>query len=444
MRATDDLMNVISGLGTGRDKNVYNTYAVRQVTSYEVNNSYRSSGLTRKVHDIYPLEMTRAGRDWQTKGDELDALYAEETRLKVWPKLRLLAQRARLYGGGALLLGINRGAPSDPITPETMRPGDLSFIHVLSPDQLRVEAIDRDPTSPFYGEPEYYRLTDSMSTLVDPSRVIPLIGQALPDPLTEGRFWGDPLLTSLWGALSNSDLVHQTVAALLPEIKADTISIPGLGQLLLSCEGESQVTKRIAAASLMQSMFNVRLLDGGDGSTQNPGDKWETRQLNVTGYPALMEAFIARVAAETDIPVTRLAGVAPGGLNASGDSEQRDFEKAVNSRQETELRPVLDRLDPFIAANVGQSEVPYFSFAPLSQLSETERWDIEKKRADTFAVYVNTGAFGDDLAASTRLAMAESDMWPGLEPEAPEEVFEEPDPDEVLGAPPVVAPAVSE
>jgi phage-related protein (TIGR01555 family) len=211
--------------------------------------------------------------------------------------------------------------------------------------------------------------------------------------------------------------------------------------LLLSCEGESQVTKRIAAASLMQSMFNVRLLDGGDGSQQNPGDKWETRQLNVTGYPALMEAFIARVAAETDIPVTRLAGVAPGGLNASGDSEQKDFEKAVNSRQETELRPVLDRLDPFIAANVGQSEVPYFSFAPLSQLSENERWDIEKKRADTFAVYVNTGAFGDDLAASTRLAMAESDMWPGLEPEAPEEEFEEPDPDEVLGVPPVTVPA---
>jgi phage-related protein (TIGR01555 family) len=158
-----------------------------------------------------------------------------------------------------------------------------------------------------------------------------------------------------------------------------------------------------------------------------------------------MEAFIARVAAETDIPVTRLAGVAPGGLNASGDSEQRDFEKAVNSRQEIELRPVLDRLDPFIAANVGQSGVPYFSFAPLSQLSETERWDIEKKRADTFMIYVNSGAFDvDDLAASARVAMAESDMWPGLEPEADEEEFVEPDADEVLGVPPVTPPAVGE
>ena len=63
-------------------------------------------------------------------------------------------------------------------------------------------------------------------------------------------------------------------------------------------------------------------------------------------------------------------------------------------------------------------------------------------RADTFAVYVATGEFGPDLVASTRLAMAESDMWPGLEPEAPEEEFEEPDPDEVLGAPPVAVPVV--
>ena len=424
MRATDDLMNVISGLGTGRDKNVYNTFAVRHVTSAEVNAAYRSSGLTRKVHDIYPLEMTRAGRDWQTKGDELDALYAEETRLKVWPKLRLLAQRARLYGGGALLLGINRGAPSDPITAEQLRPGDLQFIHVLTPDQLRVEAIDRDPSSEFYGEPEYYRLTDSRSTLVDPSRVIPLIGQAHPDPMQEQRFWGDPLLTSLWSALSNSDLVHQTAAALLPEVKADTISIPGLGQMLLSCDGEAQVTKRIAAASLMQSMFNVRLLDGGDGTDRNPGDKWETRQLSLAGFPEFMAAFKACVAAETDIPYTRLAGMSPGGLNASGESEQLDWGKAVNSRQEVELRPVLDRLDPFLAANVGQSEVPYFSFAPIDMPTEEQRWKVEKARADTFAVYVATGEFGPDLVASTRLAMAESDMWPGLEPEAPEEEFD--------------------
>lgn len=424
MRATDDLMNVISGLGTGRDKNVYNTFAVRHVTSAEVNAAYRSSGLTRKVHDIYPLEMTRAGRDWQTKGDELDALYAEETRLKVWPKLRLLAQRARLYGGGALLLGINRGAPSDPITAEQLRPGDLQFIHVLTPDQLRVEAIDRDPSSEFYGEPEYYRLTDSRSTLVDPSRVIPLIGQAHPDPMQEQRFWGDPLLTSLWSALSNSDLVHQTAAALLPEVKADTISIPGLGQMLLSCDGEAQVTKRIAAASLMQSMFNVRLLDGGDGTDRNPGDKWETRQLSLAGFPEFMAAFKACVAAETDIPYTRLAGMSPGGLNASGESEQLDWGKAVNSRQEVELRPVLDRLDPFLAANVGQSEVPYFSFAPIDQPTETQKWDIEKKRAEVFKIYIDTGEFGPDLVASTRLAMAESDMWPGLEPEAPEEEFD--------------------
>lgn len=432
MRATDDLMNVISGLGTGRDKNSYNRFDVRHVSPAEVNAAYRSSGLTRKVHDIYPLEMTRAGRDWQTKGDELEALYAEETRLKVWPKLRLLAQRARLYGGGALLLGINRGAPSDPIDATMLRAGDLQFIHVLTPDQLRVEAIDRDPSSEFYGEPEYYRLTDSRSTLVDPSRVIPLIGQAHPDPMQEQRFWGDPLLTSLWSALSNSDLVHQTAAALLPEVKADTISIPGLGQMLLSCDGEAQVTKRIAAASLMQSMFNVRLLDGGDGTDRNPGDKWETRQLSLAGFPEFMAAFKACVAAETDIPYTRLAGMSPGGLNASGESEQLDWGKAVNSRQETELRPVLDRLDPFLAANVGQSEVPYFSFAPIDQPSEEQRWKVEKARADTFAVYVATGEFGPDLVASTRLAMAESDMWPGLEPEAPEEEFIEPEAEPTL------------
>lgn len=413
--ARDDLSNVMSGLGTGRDKNAYQRFTLRMVSAAEVVTAYRSSGLTRKVHDIYPLEMTRAGRDWQTTGNELDSLWGEEKRLKLWAKLRELLQKARLFGGAALYIGVNRGSPSDPITASQMRAGDLKFIHVLSSSQLQAGPVERDPSSEFFGEPEFYRLTDSRNTLVDPSRIIPLIGQANPDPQNSSSFWGDPLLMSLWTALTNSDLVHQTAAALLPEIKADTISIQNLGTLLMSGEGEQQVVKRIAAASLMQSMFNVRLLDGGDGTQGNPGDKWETRQLNLTGFPQFMEAFISRVAAETDIPVTRLAGTSPGGLNQSGNNEQRDFEKAVSSKQETELRPVLERLDPFIAASSGVAKLPYWSFAPLSQLSEGERWDIEKKRAETVQIYVNTGAFNaDDLAASARVAMSESDMWPGL------------------------------
>lgn len=414
--ARDALANVISGLGTGRDKNTYNTYTATPVTASEAIAAYRSSGMVRKVHDIYPLEMTRAGRDWQATGDDLDALFKVEKRLNLWAKIRDLCTRARLFGGAALYLGVNRGAPSDRIDPATVRQGDLAFVHVLSPSQLTLGEIDRNPASPFFGEPEFYRLTDANQTLVDPSRIIPLIHNPVPDP--SAGMWGDPLLMSLRSALSNSDLVHQTIAALMPEIKADTISIPGLGQLLLSAEGEQQLTTRIGAAQLFQSMFNVRLLDGGDGTANSPGDKWETRQLSVSGFPQLMDAFIARVAAETDIPITRLAGTSPSGLNSSGSNEQRDFEKAINSRQEIEVRPILDRLDPYIAAEAGV-DLPYWSFSPLSQLTEKERMEIEKMRAETVEKLMNTGEFNNaDLAASARVAMAESDMWPGLEPEA--------------------------
>lgn len=418
----DALANVISGLGTGRDKNAFNRYVSQPISSAEIVAAYRSSGLVRKVHDIYPLEMTRAGRDWQLKGDDLDALFEVERRLGLWAKIRELCTRARLFGGAALYLGVNRGAPSDRIDAANVRQGDLSFIHVLNPNQLTLGEIDRNPASPFYGEPEYYRLTDSNSTLVDPSRIIPLVYNPIPDQTFQATgLWGDPLLQSLKTVLTNSDLVHQTIAALLPELKADTIAIPGLGQTLLSSEGEQQLTKRIAAAQLFQSMFNTRLLDGGDGTANNPGDRWETRQLNVSGFPQLMDAFIARVAAETDIPLTRLAGTSPGGLNSSGTSEQRDFEKAVNSRQEIEVRPILDRLDPYLAVEAGVKKLPYWSFGPLSQLTEKERMEIEKMRAETVEKLMNTGEFNNaDLAASARVAMAESDMWPGLEPEAAE------------------------
>lgn len=408
----DGLQNVISGLGLGGDKNSYNRYAQTYISVGQINAAYRTSGLCRKVHDLKPQEMTRAGRDWQADARDITALTTTEATLGVWAKLRRGLEYATRYGGAALVIGVDRGDPSTPLLPAQVRKGDLKFIHVLTRHQISTPEMDWNAYSPYYGEPEYYQLRDG--TIVDPSRVIPMIGQALPDP-DLGEFWGDPLLMSLWTAISNSDLVQETIAALLPEIKSDTIAIPGLTRQLATQQYEQLLMRRVQMAQLFQSMFNVKLIDSGDG-TEGSGEKWETRQISTSGYPELMTAFIGRVAAETDIPVTRLAGISPGGMQSTGKGEQQDFEKHISARQELDLRPVLDRLDPILVRSALGSDVPYWTFAPLSQLSEVERADVQYKRAQAFVARVNTGTINADALADAELnSMIESGDYPGLE-----------------------------
>lgn len=411
---SDGLQNVIAGLGGAGDKLTYNRYVTTHISSAQVDAAYRTSGLCRKVHDLKPQEMTRAGRDWQTDATDITTLTQAEKTLGVWAKLRLALEYAARYGGAAIVLGIDRGAPDTPLRPEMVRRGDLKFITVLTRDQITIEEIDQNPYSPFYGEPEYYRFRDG--TVVDPSRVIPVIGQPLPNS-DIGQFWGDPLLMSLWNAISNSDLVQSTIAALLPEIKADTLGIPGLTRQLATAEYERLLMKRVQTASLFQSMFNVKLIDSGDGA-EGSGEKWETRQLNVSGYPELMTAFMGRVAAETDIPVTRLAGISPGGMQSTGKGEQVDFEKHISARQELDLRPIVDRLDQYLIPSAlgARPNGLYWTFAPLSQMSEAERAEVQYKRAQAYQIRMNAGGINPDALSDAEVnSMIESGDYPGLE-----------------------------
>ena len=85
---SDGLINCVTGAGTGMDKSSYNFYAVRFITSQEVNASYRTSGLSRKIHDLPPSEMTREWRLWQAEMSDVTKVEREERRLKLRDKGR--------------------------------------------------------------------------------------------------------------------------------------------------------------------------------------------------------------------------------------------------------------------------------------------------------------------------------------------------------------------
>ena len=437
-RVADGIANLWSRLGTGADRNSRSYYFAPILSQQQIEAAYRGSWLARKVHDLVPYEMTRAARDWQAEQDQIETLEAAEIALGVWPKLEEAIRTARLHGGAALVLGIRQGMPDQPVNVEALGKGSLRYIFVASRFQLHTpEGFDTDPESDFFMQPAMWEMRGQKGNRVriHPSRVIPFKGSPLPPGSLAvsqiDQFWGDPLLLSIKSAIDNAETGQAAVATLLHELKQDVISIPGLTEQLATEGGEILLAKRIEAISRLKSMFSALLLDGGDGENEHSGETWETRELSFTQHPELLRTFLGIVAGAADIPVTRLMGESPGGLQSTGKGEQDDFNRMIASQQTARLAPQLARLDePLIRSALGSRPAEiYYEFTPLADPDPKEESENDKRDAETVEIYSRTGLIPSDaLAKAAANRMNESGRWPGLDKaieESPHELGED-------------------
>lgn len=414
---TDRLLNVMSGMGTSVDKRMWSHYALDPVTAHQAESAYRSSWLVRKIVDIPPLDMTRAWRDWQTDGTNIEALEAEERRLGLKDKCKRALILSRLYGGGAILLGTADADPEQPLRPDATRKGGLKYLHVLSRHQLNVGQMRLDPADPWFGAPEYFELTTNATTSeivrIHPSRVVAFIGQHTPEGSQLGcgsHYWGDPIMQSIGQAVKNADLAQDGFAALIEEAKIDILKIPNLTNHAATEKYEDRLLKRLQAATVGKSTWRSLMIDSEED--------WQQKQISWGGMPDMLNVYLSLVAGAADIPVTRLLGQSPKGLASTGEGEERDYHSMVLARQDETLRPALDSIDQLLvrsALGSYPSDV-YFEFAPLARESEKEGAAIEFQASQTLKNYSDMALFPDAVLAEIgRNRLVESGRWPGSE-----------------------------
>jgi len=423
----DGLANLYSRLGTGADRNTQSIYTVPVVSQPQAEAAYRSSWLTRKVHDLPPFEMTREGRRWQATKEQIEALEQYEQRMNLWPKLRHALTVARLHGGSALIAGVRSGGNADPSQPlDVTRIGKdgLRYLIVASKHQLSApQGMELDPESDFYMQPAMYEMRGKAGGRVNihPSRVFPFHGKSLPPGMLSMSAWdaffGDPLLVSIKSAIDNAETVQAAVATLLHEMKQDVITIPGLTEQIGTEESEALIAARVEAVGRFKSMFNALLLDGGD-EEGNGKEEWETRQLSFAQHPELLRQFLSVVGGAADIPGTRLMGESPGGMNSTGKGEQDDFDRMIGAQQGAEIKPQLVRLDDLLIRAALGTRPPeiVWNFAPLRPVDQAAAATVEKQEAETVTQYASSALIPSSaLAKAVQNRLVESGRWPGLD-----------------------------
>lgn len=416
--ARDSLTSLVSRMGTDRDKAATTFYANTVMTDDQLIAAYSTAWLPRKIVDIPALDACRKWRDWQAKKPQIEAIEEEEKRLNVKGKVLEAMKKARLFGGAALYIGTGDADPAKPLDVERIGKGGIRYLNVITRRKLSAGEIERDPESEWYGKPKDYTLSgnNGQQVVIHPSRLV-LFSGAMPadDEISTNarQGWGDSVLQSTLDAIKNADSTAGNIASLVFEAKVDVIRIPDFMASLNNEVYRSKIIERYTLANMSKGINGTLLLD--------KEEEYDTKSASLAGLTDILMAFMQIVSGAADIPVTRLLGQSPAGMNATGTADMKNYHDRIQSMQELELQPAMARLDECIERSAGVVDPDvHYRWSPLEQMSEKERADIFKITADAARQLVGTTA-GQEIvpreAVSDALVnrLVEDGVLPGLD-----------------------------
>lgn len=428
MEIMDRLVNLVSGLGTKKDKMTHNHYFVTELPPQQLFAAYRSDWMARKVVSIPAEDATREWRQWQGTKEQISALEAEENRLNLPRQTMTAEEHGRLLGGGAIVIGVDgAGDWEDPIDLNRVKRGSLKYIHAVDRYEISAGMINRDLTSPHYGEPSYYNITSERTgnVRVHPSRVVRFVPFPMPSRQLEHDGWGDSVLLALDSAIKNAGYASDGVASLITEASIDVIRVPDFMTNLASAEYRSKIIERFQLANTAKSTINTLMLD--------KEEEWERKTVNFANLPESVRLYLSIAAAAADIPATRFLGDAPSGLNATGEGDERNYEAKIGSEQKNRIGPALHRLDEILIRSALGERPPelHYNWRPLRQPTDAEKADTLQKRSIGIANIYNTGLIPTEaFAKGVQNMMIEDGSFPGLEAAINEDdELDEDDPD---------------
>jgi phage-related protein (TIGR01555 family) len=379
-RIGDTITNLVTGLGLlGRNKAASDTFALRELQLPELEAAYRGDWICRKIVDIPAADMTREWRDWQTDDAKITLLEAEEKRLNLRGKIRDALIKDRLYGGSAILLGTGDATPQNELRAESVAKGGLKYVHVLTRYEISAGELELDPQSPFFGEPKFYQLTTGTGAgmvQIHPSRVVRFVSYPKPSMALSADGWGDSILQIAFDAVHNAAKAPAAIAALLDEAKIDIVQVPDLMANVDDADWRDRALRRFNLANLAKGQNSTLLLD--------MNEKWDQKELSFAQHPELIASFLQIAAGAADIPVTRLLGQSPKGLNATGESDLQNYYDSIGGKQDSDLRPRFDRIDELLVRSALGSVPPNcggISFHSGSSAKRTVQTSTSRRRS---------------------------------------------------------------
>ena len=363
---------------------------------------YETSWEARKIVRIIPEDALR--KEWLAEDIPEDKARLIKTRLDRLQFLSILKRSLmleRLLGGCLTFLGVDsdEDEPSKPFHPKEGRA--LRFCNAIPISRISRMSWDTNPLSEHYMRPYKYLINGEE---LDVSRCLVWDGEPLFDPydfaLTNFRGnlagFGPSKLAPIWDDVVKAVGTRQAAYQLIQTNNAILVAVQDLQDLTGTKSGREALQK-VKAIAQQLSAYNAALIDG---------DKVDVKQHSASfgSVPELIMTFIQILSAASDIPATRFLGQAPGGLNATGESDLENYYNVIDAYQRQRIEPNLRRVYDIIGYHEWPNEWAKlrekltFKFPPMWNLSELEEADRSTKVIDNCLKLVEAGLMSDEKA----------------------------------------------
>lgn len=400
---TDGWKNFFTLSGTRRDRTLRGSFQGNRFLDRETLDSlYSNSGIAQRLIDVYVKDALREGFFTDDEKAELLQDRFEEISLEYF--LFRFLSASRLHGGAILLFLVDDGRSlTEPLNEANI----ISLEGFQVYDRWEVfwdqSMIYSDPSQKKYGDPEFYRISPYFGQpfKVHESRVFRLDGLVVSErKKRENQGWGFSFLQPVYQILSDLDSVHRSSASIVQDFVQTVMSVKGLTDMIGS-GGEEAILKRLEILDMSRSVLNTLLMDAD-------GEQFSKQSSSVAGLSDLLQSFRVQLSSASGIPMTKLFGTSPGGLNATGESDLRHYYDDISNFQKVYLKPVLERIVKLFFL---EKKGPYKGIEPekwsihfnsLWQMDEKEKAEIKKIVAETDAIYLDRGVFREDEIAAIR------------------------------------------
>jgi phage-related protein (TIGR01555 family) len=405
----DAWQNILTRIGTQGDKRTAGEFICNPVTNLEARELWRGDDIAKRVIELRPRDALRRGYDIKLdKQDKADDIMAILQHIKANRQFVRCGQQEIAYGGSALFPVINDvqgNALAEPLEDDAITLPKA--FHVFEPRQLQPVEWDDDPNSETFNSVSLWRLvplgvrTTNLFTGLEihASRLIifPGIRVSMEQPTGAQQGWGDSGLTPMRDVLRDYNLSWAAAVILLQEMGQGVFQMDQLAQMVANDKDE-EIQRRIMILDIMKSVLNTMVISKDDVYTR--------QQVPMSGMPEVLQQMCTRLAAAADMPVTKLMGQSPAGLNATGESDITIYDDSVDAWRDEHM-PQLERMVRIIIlAKDGplagkEPETWSVEHRPLRQPTAEQTAALRKTIAETDAINIANEVYsGDDAAES--------------------------------------------
>jgi len=372
--------NALIGIGTELDKTEQTQLGyVPQLSKFQKEELIRRE-IPRRICHAYPLEATREGWDITFGGDDQDNgilqelnnyrsqvgasikdpnLLDDEEGISDYDLVQSAGIHANTYGGSALIVDVDDGAPPDePIRKnyiKTIRSVEMLHSYQLQPDLTTSWSANRpmhydlllggmqhgDRLQNMFGE-KAIKGKSKYSYKIHRSRIIRFDGIALPsDAMRDNREcpgWGQSLLDAIWTEFKQFGEIMAEIGAIIADYSLFVYFLDGLSDKI-SDGAEEKIKNRLRLLRKGGNMLGGVALDAKK-------ERIEFVTRTFAGLDTLADKFLYLLVAVSGLPTTVILGRGPLGMAAqgTGDAEERVWAKLVGQYQASTLKSKLRRL----------------------------------------------------------------------------------------------------